>query len=70
MHASLYLLDEEKSIVHWEQLGIQENVRVYFYSESSLCADSTVHIRSDVNRKGFKEYKARCLGSTTSEEDK
>lgn len=37
-------------------------------SLSSLCADSTLHIRSDVNRKGFKEYEARCLGNATSEE--
>lgn len=35
MHASLYLLDEKKASFIWVQLGIQENVRVYFYSEST-----------------------------------
>lgn len=50
-------------------LSIQGTVQGYFYSESTLSADSTLHIWWDVNKKGFEEYfKNRCMDSTTPEE--
>lgn len=70
MHVSLYLLNAKKKnyCSFLNTINILENVHVYFYLKSTLLADSTPHIWSDVNKKDFKGSRKRCIGNMTSEE--